>query len=114
MIRSIWRYSHFFLALISAIFLILASITGAILSFEPISKITSPYYTGDLNSIQVSETILNLQDNYKEILEIEVTENDLIKASIIDLNGKNENIYVNPFNGERIGTVKSNHPFLVL
>ena len=111
MIRSIWRYSHFFLALISAIFLILASITGAILSFEPISKITSPYYTGDLNSIQVSETILNLQDNYKEILEIEVTENDLIKASIIDLNGKNENIYVNPFNGERIGTVKSKSPF---
>lgn len=111
MIRSIWRYSHFFLALISALFLILASITGAILSFEPISKITSSYYTGNLNSIQLSEAILNLQDNYKEIIEIEVTANDLIKASVIDFDGENENIYVNPFTGERIGTVKSKSPF---
>ena len=111
MIRSFWRYSHFFLALISALFLILASITGAILSFEPISKVSSSFYTENINSIQLSETILILQNNYKEILELEVTTEDFIKASLIDFNGENEIIYVDPFTGNKLGDVESQSPF---
>ena len=111
MIRSVWRYSHFFLALVSALFLILASITGAILTFEPISNISSSFYTENINSIQLSETIMILQDNYKEILELEVTTEDFIKASLINLDGESEIIYVDPFTGNKLGDVESQSPF---
>ncbi|MCB0434087.1 MAG: hypothetical protein KDD18_14235, partial [Mangrovimonas sp.] len=42
---SIWRYSHLALAVSSFVFIILASLTGIILAFQPISEQIKPYKT---------------------------------------------------------------------
>jgi sulfite reductase (NADPH) flavoprotein alpha-component len=52
MIGSLWRYSHFLLAVISALFLIVASVTGAILALEPIVETSQPYAVVDLNEVR--------------------------------------------------------------
>jgi sulfite reductase (NADPH) flavoprotein alpha-component len=40
---SIWRYSHFLLAAVSSLFLIIASVTGIILAIEPIAHKAKGY-----------------------------------------------------------------------
>ena len=80
----IWRYSHFLLALISSLFLIIASVTGGILALEPISESIQPYNVTSIKNISLNQTILSLRKNYDEIIEIEVTDNDFVIASIIE------------------------------
>ena len=76
MIGSLWRNSHFILASVSALFLILASVTGVILSLEPISKASQPFLVTSPNSIRLSETITALKKNYTDVLKIEIKHNN--------------------------------------
>ena len=102
---SIWRYSHLTLALFSAIFILIASITGTILAFEPITKKLNSYNVENINNISISETIAVLQEKHDEILTIEIDENDFVSANIILKNGKNETFYINPKTGKKIGDI---------
>ena len=67
---SIWRYSHLTLAISAALFILIASLTGIILAFEPISKKINPYNVADINSISVAETITALENEHEEIIAI--------------------------------------------
>ncbi len=107
----IWRYSHFLLALISSLFLIIASVTGGILALEPISESIQPYNITSINKISLNQTILALRENYDEIIEIEVNENNFVIASVITEDSKVKKIYINPINGKNIGSVKKQKPF---
>jgi len=60
MVVSIWRFSHFLLALISTSFLMLISVSGALLALEPIGVTAQPYNTIDLDEVFISETITSL------------------------------------------------------
>ncbi len=111
MIGSLWRNSHFILASVSALFLILASVTGVILSLEPISKASQPFLVTSPNSIRLSETITALKNNYTDVLKIEITAEDFVKASVISKKGNNEIIYINPSTGQKIGNVLPQSPF---
>ena len=107
----IWRYSHFLLALISSLFLIIASVTGGILALEPISESIKPYNVTSIKNISLNQTILSLRKNYDEIIEIEVTDNDFVIASIIEEDSPLKKIYIDPVSGESIGNVKKQNPF---
>lgn len=111
MIGSLWRYSHFLLAIVSALFLVVASLTGAILALEPITEASQPYAVVDLNAIRLSETVTVLKDNYTEVLEIEVTSENFVKATIITKEDNSETIYVHPITGVKLGDVSSQSPF---
>jgi sulfite reductase (NADPH) flavoprotein alpha-component len=102
---SIWRYSHLTLAISSAIFIIIAALTGVILAFEPISNKLKPYASEDLNTIYIAETVGVLQAKYKEIVSIAVDENEFVSASLITKEGENETFYINPKTGEKVGNV---------
>ncbi|MBQ4914384.1 PepSY domain-containing protein [Maribacter sp. MMG018] len=106
MTLSIWRYSHLLLALISSLFLILASVTGLILSFEPIQKAVLPYGTHDIEKISLAQTIDVLNSTYDEVLSIEVDENDFVLASLVTNKGNNETIYIDPLTGGNLGSPK--------
>ncbi|OIQ38006.1 MAG: hypothetical protein BM563_06960 [Bacteroidetes bacterium MedPE-SWsnd-G1] len=111
MVGSIWRYSHFLVAAISAIFLLIASLSGAILAFEPISQSIQDYKISDFNQVTLNETIVVLKENYEEVLDIEVTSDDFVKASVFTFDGSSETIYINPITGEKLGDVKPQSSF---
>ena len=54
---SIWRYSHLALAVSSFLFLALASVTGIILSFQPISEKIQPYRSENFDQATVSQML---------------------------------------------------------
>jgi sulfite reductase (NADPH) flavoprotein alpha-component len=107
---SIWRYSHLILAISSSLFIIIASLTGAVLAFEPISNKLNPYAIEDVNTISVTETIIALQKKYDEISTIEVDENSFVTASVITKEGESKKFYINPKNGEKVGDLIDKHP----
>ncbi len=106
MISSIWRYSHFLLTAVSALFLLLASITGAILALEPATLITQPYAVVDLDNTSLSSTIKALENKYQEVLEIEKTAENFVTASVVTRDNENRQIYVHPKTGVALGNVE--------
>ncbi len=93
---SIWRYSHLTLAISTALFILIASITGIILAFEPISNKINPYNVVDTQTISIAETIAALENEYDETITLSVDENDFVIADIITKEGKSETFYINP------------------
>lgn len=105
---SIWRFSHLMLALVSSVFVILASVTGAILAFEPISNQLKPYEINSNTSLVIA--IENLSKSYDEIITISTDENDFVVASVITKEGDSETFYVNPETGEKLGELIEKAP----
>ena len=101
MILSIWRYCHFSLAAVASIFLILASITGAILAFETITDSLKNYSINNLNEISLKETLSVLDKKFKEVYEIQITE-DFVSAKVLTFSNQTEEVYLNPINGKHL------------
>ena len=106
MVLSIWRYSHLVLALSSALFLLTAAITGIVLSFSPIKNQISNYHNEGLDQISLSELIVNISMNNKEILEISIDKNNFVVVKAIKKSGEMSSFYVNISNGENLGKIK--------
>ena len=103
MTLSIWRYSHLFLALFSSLFLIVASITGAILAFEPISYSGQPFAIHNLSEVSLEHTVVALENRYDEVLSLEVDANNFVLASVITEEGNSLEAYIDPATAEAIG-----------
>ena len=107
---SIWRFSHLTLAISSALFILIASLTGIILAFEPISNKINPYNVTDINSISIAETITAIENEYEEIITINVDENDFVSVAVITKDGKSTSFYINPKTGKKIGNIIQKSP----
>lgn len=107
---SIWRFSHLTLAISTALFILIASVTGIILAFEPISNKINPFDVVDITSVSIAETISALENEYKEIITINVDENNFVSASIIEKGGNNTSFYINPKTGKKIGNLIQKSP----
>ena len=105
---SIWRFSHLMLALVSSLFIVLASVTGTILAFEPISNQLQPYKIN--SNISLATTISSLSESYDEIITITTDENNFVVASVITKEGDSETFYVNPETGEKLGDLIEKAP----
>ncbi|MBU2901678.1 PepSY domain-containing protein [Maribacter dokdonensis] len=103
---SIWRYSHLTLALISSLFLVVASVTGIILAVEPISHQTKGYAVADLDQVPLATTITALKDSYDEVLGLEVESSGFVKASVLTMEMETLDVYIDPFTGEQLGEVE--------
>ncbi|CAL2090705.1 FAD-binding oxidoreductase [Tenacibaculum sp. 190524A05c] len=102
---SIWRYSHFTLAVSSFLFIIIASITGIILAFEPISNQMQPFAISDVSDISVGEMVVVLQHEYEEVISVERNHENFVIASVITKAGASQTIYIHPKTGKKIGEV---------
>jgi sulfite reductase (NADPH) flavoprotein alpha-component len=107
---SIWRYSHLTLAISSALFIVIAALTGIVLAFEPISNKLEPYASQSLNTVSIAETIGVLQERYDAIISIAIDENDFVSAAIINEEGESKTFYINPQTGEKIGDLIKRSP----
>ena len=111
MILSIWRYCHFSLAAVASLFLILASLTGAILAFEPITNSLKNYSINNLNEISLKETLNVLDKKFKEVYEIQITTENFVSAKVLTFSNQTEEVYLNPINGEILEKVKPKSKF---
>ncbi|WP_103071785.1 PepSY domain-containing protein [Aquimarina sediminis] len=107
---SIWRYSHLALAISSFVFIVIAAVTGIILAFEPISNQIKPYAIEDTATLTLAKTITVLQEQYDEVISIEVDNNDFVSASVITNEGKNETFYIDPNTGKKLGDIIEKAP----
>jgi sulfite reductase (NADPH) flavoprotein alpha-component len=103
---SIWRYSHLVLAISSSLFILIVSITGIVLAFEPISNQLQPYTVENLDEITLANTLEVLQQGYDEVIAIKVTNDDFVVADIITKNGDSKTFYINPLTGKKLGDIQ--------
>ena len=111
MILSIWRYCHFSLAAVASLFLIIASLTGAILAFEPITNSLKNYSINNLNEISLKKTLNVLDKKFKEVYEIQITTENFVSAKVLTFSNQTEEVYLNPINGETLEKVKPKSKF---
>ncbi|RYZ24666.1 MAG: FAD-binding oxidoreductase, partial [Sphingobacteriales bacterium] len=69
---SVWRYSHLALAVSSFLLLLLASVTGVILAFEPVVQKIQPYRVDGVRELTLAQTLPVLKKSYAEISELSV------------------------------------------
>ncbi|MEM9391577.1 MAG: PepSY domain-containing protein, partial [Bacteroidota bacterium] len=99
---SLWRLTHLWLAFISSIFLLIASVTGAILSFEPVYEGSYGYDLTGADELTIAELQQNLTARYPEISSIERDHNGFVQVTVFDDSGEST-FFVDPFSAERLG-----------
>ncbi|GAB3781891.1 hypothetical protein GCM10028818_36630 [Spirosoma horti] len=81
----------------------LASITGIILAFEPISQKIQPYRVADFNQLTLAQTLPVLKKTVSEISELSIDANQFVQIKGSDADGKNLTAYVDPQTGKILG-----------
>lgn len=104
MLISIWRYSHLTLAVSSFLFLIIASVTGLILAFEPVTDNLELATVPTGKNVPLTETLIALQNQYDEVLDLKVDQNDFVIASVISEDGMGE-FYIDPKSAKKAGEI---------
>lgn len=100
---SIWRYSHLALAVSSFLLIALASITGIILSVEPVSQKIRPFKVANFDKITLAESLPVIKTQFMEVTELTVDANDFVIVSGINNDGKTVKVYIDPRTGATIG-----------
>jgi sulfite reductase (NADPH) flavoprotein alpha-component len=108
---SIWRYSHLALAISSFLLLLLASVTGIILAFKPLSEKIQPYAHADFSEITLAQTLPVLRDKYPGISELTVDANQFVKIKGSDAQGNEIHAFVDPLTGVILGTPSPENEF---
>lgn len=103
MTLSLWRYAHLALALCASAFLIVASITGAILAVDAVGEKLPPYKVGNFDSITLTESLSVLSKKYDGISEISVDHNQFVTLTGFDSELNEVKAIVNPATGEVLG-----------
>ena len=103
MTASVWRLSHLILAIFSFLFILMASITGAILSFDPINEKALPYKVDNFDQITLAQSIPNLQKQYDEILELSIDHNQFVSIDGFDEEGNDIKKIIDPTTGTILG-----------
>ncbi len=100
---SLWRYSHLILAISSFLFVLVASVTGTILAFEPLSNATEPYVVNQFTELKLRTTLQIVNQEYDEVLELNIEPNNSVVIDAITKEGKSVNGYINPHSGQFLG-----------
>ena len=100
---SIWRYSHLALAVSSFLLLTLASLTGVVLSFQPLSEKLYDYRADKFDEITLAQSLPVLKQTYPEINALSVDANRFVQIKGTDANGEKLVAYIDPGTGKILG-----------
>lgn len=112
MTLSFWRYSHLALAVFSAAFLIIASVTGTILAVDAIQQKIPAHRVENFDAITLGKTLPELRKSYPEITELSIDHNQFVTLQAIDNDGNDVNAYINPETAKIIGTPTKKSDFI--
>ncbi|RED96580.1 PepSY domain-containing protein [Marinoscillum furvescens] len=111
MLKNLWRYSHFILAVSSSLFLLLATLSGLILAFGPINAEINTYQLAGSQDITIQTLINNLGNDYDEILEINRDASGAVQISAFSSNPAFDgDFYLDPVTGKKIAEIQDKHP----
>ena len=113
MTLSFWRLSHLALALFSALFLILASVTGVILAVDAIQEKTPPYKVANFDTLTLDKTITAVRNVYPEITSVRVDHNQFVILEGIDGQDQDINAYIDPKTGKILGKPEKKNDFIL-
>lgn len=100
MILSIWRYSHLALALASLVFVLILSVTGFILAFEPVNHAARNVKpVSGFAELTLAETVAELNAKYSEITRLDVDADGFVSVSVITETGDLQSFYIDPATG---------------
>lgn len=111
MIISVWRYSHFCLAVSSFLLLTLASLTGIVLAFEPIAENAKGFKVEHFDTITVAHTVPLLKEKLHGLQELSVNDYGFVIAKYTGEDKQDKTVYVNPNNGAILGEPHKQKPF---
>lgn len=111
MIISIWRYSHLTLAVSSFLLLIIASVTGIFLAFEPVIEKSKGYKADSFDTLTLANAVPLLKQQFPGIQEITIDDNDFVIIKYATQDGDDKQAYVDPATGAILGTPAAKHPF---
>ncbi len=103
MTLSIWRYAHLALALISSLFLVMASLTGVILAVDAIQEKMPSYRVANFEDLTLAKAIPVLKHKYAELGEINVDHNGFVLLKGFDEDGNEVEAYVDANTGAILG-----------
>jgi sulfite reductase (NADPH) flavoprotein alpha-component len=112
MTLSIWRYAHLALAFISALFLIILSVTGIILAFDAVNEKMPGHRIDGLDTVTLAACIPALSEIYPEILELSVDHNQFVTIDATDQNGDHVKAYIDPRSGKILGEIVPKSEFI--
>lgn len=112
MTLSIWRYAHFMLAVVSSLFLLMASITGIILAIDAVGQKLPPYRVENFETITLSKVIPTVKDKFLEVNEIAVDHNQFVTVKGLDENGEEIEGYIDANSGKIIGIPEKKNEFI--
>ncbi|WP_413997990.1 PepSY domain-containing protein [Flavobacterium sp. W1B] len=112
MTLSFWRYTHLALAVFSSLFLVLASVTGAILAVDAIQEKMPSYRVENFEKITLDRTLPMLRSTYPEITEISIDHKQFVSLQAIDNEGNDVNAYIDPLTGKILGTPQKKSEFI--
>ena len=110
MIISVWRYSHLLLAVSSFLLLTIASLTGIVLAFEPVTEQTKGYKIDGFDTVTLAQSIPVLKEKLHGLQEISVNEYDFAIAKFTGENDNDKTAYVNPVTGGVLGVPQKQSP----
>lgn len=108
---SIWRYSHLVLAVSSFLFIALASVTGIVLAFEPVSQKIQPYKTENFDRLNVAQLLTAVRQSDMEITDLTIDDHSFVILKGISEDGDNVNAYINAENGKILANVGKKNEF---
>ncbi len=100
---SVWRYAHLALAVLSFLFLLVASLTGVILAIDAVDEKMPGYRVDGFSEITLSQSIPELKQRYPEIVELSVDHNQFVLLEGFDKEGNDFKSYIHPLTGEILG-----------
>lgn len=112
MSTNFWRFSHLLLALISGVFLFIATVTGIILFTEPIADaLKSPQQVGGTDTLTLADVVPEFKDSYLEVFSLST---DLQNEVIIDAIGFDDEstgtFLIHPLTGEKLAEIPAKKP----
>jgi len=102
MVGSVWRFAHLCLAIVSFLFLIIASVTGVILAIDAVNEKVPAYKSEHFQELTLNQILPNLREKYPEIIELAVDHNQFVTIEGFDHEGNDFKFIANPETGEKI------------
>lgn len=112
MTLSFWRLSHLVLAIVSSLFLIVASLTGVVLAVDAMQERVAVERILNFEEITLQDCIPVLRQQYTEITSLSIDHNNNVTLEAIDNDGNEVNAYINSTTGKHIGTPEKKSNFI--